>query len=742
MSQNRFWNQNKGGRSRGGYNRGGRGGNRGWPRNRGGYDGPNANYDGFGGGGRYQKDFHQNPNMKHWPPRQQKREQRDSPGKRLSEDLIGVTEYISSHEGFNGIIKSRYSDFQVSEMNENGEIAKLTNTKPPVAPSDVAIDDDEELLLNKYNLEILPMETWDKINSLAVNSSDEKVEIDMEGVTKEQRTKIHDAVKKAFGESIVGSTVNVGNKKFMRFERYRKGVRIDNRVKWVWPGEYVYFIVHKENCDTMDAAVRIAERIGVHVKPSMLGYAGTKDRRAKTSQWFSVRRVDPARIAAACRALRDIRVGNFSFRNDNLKLGMLKGNKFRIALRNVTAPEASVDSACENLRESGFINYYGLQRFGSRVETPTYDIGLKLLQGNFQEAIDAILEPRQGPLEQALHTYKSVGAADALLYVPRRAAAAAHSEARLLRSLADAPNDLVGALSKLARNIRLLYLHSYQSLVWNRAVSERIRRFGLTPAEGDLVPLSSVECEDEEEEDESDGEEGDQEEAKDEPNLPPEAMKNVKPKVNEEAKEKVPVKVLTAEDVSSGRYSIFDIILPLPGGDIEYPPNMIEYYEELLKKDGLRMDMKHKYKSYTMSGAYRHMVVRPLQVEWRHVRYSDPFADLIPSDRDELEHKNITGIVEGGKYRALLLTMILPSSCYATMALRELLKVDTSCDNQALQNNYHKRKDSDKRSETEDTDNNEGEKGTENTDGESDSGEKRKLEGEADDAAKKLKMDN
>lgn len=45
----------------------------------------------------------------------------------------------------------------------------------------------------------------------------------MEGVSKEQRTKIHDAVKKAFGDSIVGSTVNVGDKKFMRFEKYRKG---------------------------------------------------------------------------------------------------------------------------------------------------------------------------------------------------------------------------------------------------------------------------------------------------------------------------------------------------------------------------------------------------------------------------------------------------------------------------------------------------------------------------------------
>lgn len=45
----------------------------------------------------------------------------------------------------------------------------------------------------------------------------------MTGMSKEQRTKIHDAVKKAFGDSIVGSTVNVEDKKFVRFEKFRKG---------------------------------------------------------------------------------------------------------------------------------------------------------------------------------------------------------------------------------------------------------------------------------------------------------------------------------------------------------------------------------------------------------------------------------------------------------------------------------------------------------------------------------------
>lgn len=42
-------------------------------------------------------------------------------------------------------------------------------------------------------------------------------------MSKEERTKIHDAVKKAFGDSIVSSTVNTGDKKLLRFEKFRKG---------------------------------------------------------------------------------------------------------------------------------------------------------------------------------------------------------------------------------------------------------------------------------------------------------------------------------------------------------------------------------------------------------------------------------------------------------------------------------------------------------------------------------------
>lgn len=59
----------------------------------------------------------------------------------------------------------------------------------------------------------------------------------------------------------------------------------------------------------------------------MIGYAGTKDRRAKTTQWFSLRKVEPAKIANACRDMRDLKTGNFKFADKHLKLGALKGNK-------------------------------------------------------------------------------------------------------------------------------------------------------------------------------------------------------------------------------------------------------------------------------------------------------------------------------------------------------------------------------------------------------------------------------
>lgn len=207
---------------------------------------------------------------------------------------------------------------------------------------------------------------------------------------------------------------------------------------------------------------------------------------------------------------------------------------------------------------------------------------------------------------------------------------------------------------------------------------------------GDLVPLNPEELANTEEILEETLEEAEEEE--EEPQQQPkDNFRKRGVKYPESNQKDIKVKVLTEEDLP--QYSIWDIVLPLPGYSIEYPPNMKEFYEDIIvKEDNLTLELKQKVKAYCLSGTYRKIVLKPENLTWKIVRYSDPYCDLILSDLDELQGKKIAGDVEDGKYRALLVDMTLPASTYATMALRELLKKDTSSESQAKFNDYHKEK--------------------------------------------------
>lgn len=57
--------------------------------------------------------------------------------------------------------------------------------------------------------------------------------------------------------------------------------------------------------------------------------------------------------------------GNRTF-DVRLMLGDGNGNHFVIAIRNVVGDQSEIMKGVQSLQEKGFINYFGMQRFGTR----------------------------------------------------------------------------------------------------------------------------------------------------------------------------------------------------------------------------------------------------------------------------------------------------------------------------------------------------------------------------------------
>ena len=74
----------------------------------------------------------------------------------------------------------------------------------------------------------------------------------------------------------------------------------------------------------------------------------------------------------------------------------------------------------------------------------------------------------------------------------------------------------------------------------------------------------------------------------------------------------------------------------------------------------------------------RHVIVRPDHVTWETVNYDDPTVSLVRTDYDRMTSVPEPVSVSDGQYRALKMKFNLPSSSYATMLVREILKTDTS----------------------------------------------------------------
>lgn len=126
-------------------------------------------------------------------------------------------------------------------------------------------------------------------------------------------------------------------------------------------GEHTFVRVEKRLRTTSQVAGLLSRAAGCASRD--VGYAGRKDRVAVTTQWFSVPGFDPE--AALALDAEGVRVLAASRHGHKLRTGQLRGNRFELVVRGVSAE--AVATAAERLEACvmrGFPNAFGDQRFG------------------------------------------------------------------------------------------------------------------------------------------------------------------------------------------------------------------------------------------------------------------------------------------------------------------------------------------------------------------------------------------
>jgi tRNA pseudouridine13 synthase len=128
-------------------------------------------------------------------------------------------------------------------------------------------------------------------------------------------------------------------------------------------GEHVFVRIEKRGANTDWVARQLARFAGVG--PGAVSYAGMKDRHAVTRQTFSVHL--PGKRDPDWMSLRDdeFHVLDVARHRRKLPRGVLKGNAFRIVVRDAAGDVDAVAARIDTIRREGVPNYFGEQRFGS-----------------------------------------------------------------------------------------------------------------------------------------------------------------------------------------------------------------------------------------------------------------------------------------------------------------------------------------------------------------------------------------
>ncbi len=244
-------------------------------------------------------------------------------------------------------------------------------------------------------------------------------------------------------------------------------------------GKYTILKVRLTNWDTNRFLMYLARYLRISRK--RITYCGTKDKRGITTQYFCVN----AEIQADRINIRDAEILE-SFRSDMmLNLGDLLGNRFTVDLKVEEHSIPLIRGTVEQMNQrGGFPNYFGLQRFGS-IRTNTHKIGRLIVFGQYEKAARLYLyDPEFDSEDYRINFAEHNDPAIALKEFPERL----NFERSLLGYMVE-HGSLEDAFTALPKTLSMMFVHAYQSYIFNRILSLRIEKYGslIEPMPGDTA---------------------------------------------------------------------------------------------------------------------------------------------------------------------------------------------------------------------------------------------------------------
>ena len=274
-------------------------------------------------------------------------------------------------------------------------------------------------------------------------------------------------------ESFFSKTSGIGGKLRKKSEDFNveEVVSIPGRSHWIWMqdssnGKHQIVKIKAKNWDTHVLVKELSRRLNIGQKS--IGFAGTKDKRAITTQHFSVK-TSMEKLSSV--DLENIELEFLHSSVKPIRLGNLVGNKFKIRVTNSSNRDHINDIFSE--LDGFFPNYFGVQRFGA-VRPITHIVGEKIVQGNYEGAVLDYLtlgSPNYAGHEGRDYLLETKDFTKSLEKFPSHML----FERQLLGHLSRNKGDYTGAILQLPESLSKMLVHGYQSLIFNKVLDMRIK---------------------------------------------------------------------------------------------------------------------------------------------------------------------------------------------------------------------------------------------------------------------------